>query len=104
MIQKKEIKRAYKNHMLAHIVSCLSKEYLSHSECIVPSAGLFLYGLYLRIVSAACRLRWALLLARMPLHHAWTAIAATYITNISTYKEIFVAVKETLQWHVPAGQ
>lgn len=31
--------------------------YFSHSEPIVPSAGLSLYDLYLRIVSAACRLR-----------------------------------------------
>lgn len=38
--------------------------------------------LYLRIVSAACRRRWALLLARIPLHHAWMAIAAKKITHM----------------------
>lgn len=40
-----------------------------------------IYGLYLRIVLAACRLCWALLLARIPLHHAWMKMAAKHITN-----------------------
>lgn len=75
----------------------MSKVYLLHSELIAPSAGL-----YLRMVSAACRLRWALLLARIPLHHAWMAIAARYIKDIinnymSTYNEIVAAVKHTLK-------
>lgn len=55
--------------------------YLSHSGCIVPSAGQ-----YLRIVLAACRLCWALLLARIPLHHAWMAIAARHMTYAITNK------------------
>lgn len=51
-----------------------------------------LYDPHLRIVSAACRLRWALLLARIPLHHAWMAIAARCMVNKykSVYKKIGV--------------
>lgn len=47
---------------------------------------------YLRIVLAASRLRWALLLARMPLHHAWMAIATRNKSQIR--KNIF------LMWNV----